>query len=195
MSEQSSSTEKANENMEKPPVEGFNSPINLKYTFAAGAATSKFLNEIKRGNIVGQRSDVTGFVSVPPRGACPISGTPMSEEVKLPETGTVISFTIVHIPIPNAPVQPPFVVANIVLDQSDQTFIHLVSECDNDKLAIGERVKAVWKEESEWGLTLENIKYFVPTGEGAIDINALKEQRMKETQSYRTKQMEGDRNA
>lgn len=180
---------------EKEPVEGFNSPVNLKYTFAAGAATSKFLNEIKRGNIVGQRSDVTGFVSVPPRGACPISGTPMSEEVKLPETGTVISFTIVHIPIPNAPVKPPFVVANIVLDESDQTFIHLVSECDNDKLQIGERVKAVWKDESEWGLTLENIKYFVPTGEGAIDINELKEQRMKETQSYRSKAEEGSRNA
>ena len=115
---------------EKKMVEGFESPSELKYTFAAGAATSKFLREIKKGRIVGQRSDVTGFVSVPPRGACPISGTPMTEEVELPETGTVVSFTIVHIPIPNAPVEPPFVVANIVLDESDQTFIHLVSECD-----------------------------------------------------------------
>lgn len=170
---------------EKPMVEGFESPINLHYTFAAGAATSKFLREIKKGKIVGQRSAVTGFVSVPPRGACPISGTPTTEEVVLPETGTVISFTIVHIPIPNAPVKPPFIVANIVLDESDQTFIHLVSECDNDKLQIGERVKAVWKDESEWDLTLENIKYFVPTGEGAIDIAELKAKRMKETEKYR----------
>lgn len=166
-------------------VEGFESPINLKYTFAAGAATTKFLNAIQQGRIVGQRSSVTGFVSVPPRGACPISGTPMTEEVNLPETGTVISYTIVHIPIPNAPVQPPFVVANIVLDDSDQTFIHLVSECDNEKLAIGERVKAVWKDQSEWGLSLENIKYFVPTGEGAVDIAELKAQRLQATESYR----------
>lgn len=170
---------------EKKMVEGFESPIELKYTFAAGAATSKFLREIKKGRIVGQRSEVTGFVSVPPRGACPISGTPMTEEVELPETGTVVSFTIVHIPIPNAPVEPPFVVANIVLDESDQTFIHLVSECDNDKLRIGERVKAVWKDESEWDLTLENIKYFVPTGEDAVDIQALKAKRLKETEKYR----------
>lgn len=165
---------------EKELIEGFESPINLRYSFAAGAATSKFLREIKKGKIVGQRSNVTGYVSVPPRGACPISGTPMTEEVELPETGTVISFTIVHIPIPNAPVKPPFIVANIVLDESDQTFIHLVSECDNDKLQIGERVKAVWKDESEWDLTLENIKYFVPTGEGAIDIAELKASRAKE---------------
>ena len=132
---------------EKQMVEGFESPIELTYNFAAGEATAKFLRQIKKGKIVGQRSDVTGYVSVPPRGACPISGTPMTEEVELPETGTVISFTIVHIPIPNAPVKPPFIVANIVLDECDQTFIHLVSECDNEKLQIGERVKAVWKDE------------------------------------------------
>lgn len=170
---------------EKTMVEGFESPINLKYTFAAGDATAKFLREIQNGKIVGKRSSVTGYVSVPPRGACPISGTVMEEEVVLPETGTVMSFTIVHIPIPNAPVKPPFIVANIVLDGADQTFIHLVSECDNDKLQIGERVKAVWKDKSEWGLSLENIKYFVPTGEGAIDIAELKAKRIKETEKYR----------
>lgn len=170
---------------EKEMVEGFESPVNLKYSFAAGKATSVFLREIMKGKIVGQRSDKTGFVSVPPRGACPITGTPMSEVVEIPETGTVMSFTIVHIPIPNAPVKPPFIVANIVLDESDQTFIHLVSECDNDKLQIGERVKAIWKDESEWDLTLENVKYFVPTGEGAIDIEELKAKRIQETEKYR----------
>jgi len=166
-------------------IKGFKPRIKLTYSFAAGAATSKFLREIAKGRIVGQRSDVTGYVSIPPRGACPISGTPTTEEVELPETGTVVTFTVVHIPIPNAPVDPPFVVANIVLDGADQTFIHLVSECDNAKLQIGERVKAVWKETSEWGLSLENIKYFVPTGEGAIDISKLKAARINETEKYR----------
>jgi hypothetical protein len=170
---------------EKKMVEGFDSPTDLKYSFAAGKATSVFLNQIKDGKIIGQRSSVTGFVSVPPRGACPISGTPMTEVVELPETGTIISFTIVHIPIPNAPVFPPFVVANIVLDEADQTFIHLVSECDNDKLEIGQRVKAVWKDKADWGLTLENIKYFVPTDEAPVSITELKAKRIKETEKYR----------
>lgn len=169
---------------DKELVQGFDSEINLHYEFSAGKATSKFLREIKKGRIVGQRSDVTGMVSVPPRGACPISGTPTTEEVELPETGTIISFTIVHLPIPNAPVQPPFVVANIVLDQSDQTFIHLVSECDNNALKIGDKVKAVWKDQSEWGLSFENIKYFVPTGD-SVDIVELKAQRMKDIEEYK----------
>ena len=180
-----SDNEKIAVSPEKELVEGFESPVNLRYNFAAGAATAKFLREIEHGRIVGQRSDVTGMVSVPPRGACPVSGTPTTEEVTLPETGTIISFTIVHIPIPNAPVQPPFVVANIVLDECDQTFIHLVSECDNDKLQIGDRVKAVWKEKEDWGLSLENIKYFIPSGEDAVDIKELKAKRIKETEKYR----------
>jgi uncharacterized OB-fold protein len=170
---------------DKDLVEGFESPINLKYSFAAGAATAKFLREIKKGRIVGQRSAVTGYVSVPPRGACPISSTPTVEEVVLPETGTILSFTIVHIPIPNAPIQPPFVIANIVLDESDQTFIHLVSECDNESLEIGQRVKALWKPEEEWGLTSENIKYFVPLDEPITDVAELKAKRMAETEKYR----------
>jgi hypothetical protein len=34
-------------------------------------------------------------------------------------------------------------------------------------------------------LTLENIKYFVPTGEGAVDLEELKAKRIKETEKYR----------
>ena len=170
---------------EKTMVEGFESPIELRYSFAAGAATSIFLREVKQGKLIGQRSNVTGFVSVPPRGACPISGTPMEEVVSVPETGTIMSFTIVHIPIPNAPVKPPFIVANIVLDETDQTFIHLVSECDNDTLEIGQKVKAIWKEESEWDYTLENIKYFVPIEGEVVDIAELKAERIAATEKYR----------
>ena len=103
----------------------------------------------------------------------------------MPETGTIMSFTIVHIPIPNAPVKPPFIVANIVLDETDQTFIHLVSECDNDALEIGQKVKAIWKDESEWDYTLENIKYFVPIDGEVVDIAELKAERIAATEKYR----------
>jgi uncharacterized OB-fold protein len=170
---------------EKTLVEGFESPISLRYTFAAGRATSKFLKEIRQGRLVGQRSRITGKVTVPPRGACPESGTPTEDEVLLPDTGTIITFTIVHIPIPNSPVKPPFIVANIVLDGADQTFGHLVAECKNEDVKIGTRVKAVWRDKSEWGYSLENIKYFVPLDEPPVDIEELEKQRWKETEQYR----------
>ena len=46
-------------------------------------------------------------------------------------------------------------------------------------------MKAIWKDKADWGLSLENIKYFVPTGEGAIDIAELKAKRLAETEKYR----------
>ena len=169
---------------EKPMVEGFEAPISLRYSFAAGRAASKFLHEIKKGKIVGQRSPVTGFVSVPPRGSCPISGVALEEEVVLGEVGTIMSFTIVHIPMPTNPIKPPFIVANIVLDDSDQTFIHLVSGCSNDDVEIGSRVKAVWKDRSEWDFAMENIAHFQPTGE-VIDIEVLKKERLAAVEKFK----------
>ncbi len=182
MNEKPMSDKKMSE--EKKMVEGFESPINLRYNFAAGRATSSFLRGIQQGKILGHRSSVTGKVTVPPRGADPETGTPTTEEVLLPETATVCSFTIVHIPIPNAAVQPPFVVANMVFDNADQTFIHLISEIPNDQVRIGMKVKAVWRDSSEWALTMDNIKYFVPTGEPDIDVQELKSQRLKETATF-----------
>lgn len=170
---------------EKKPVEGFESPINLKYSFAAGYATSKFLRSIKEGQLVGQRSPKTGKVIVPPRGSCPETGEPTVEEVTLQDTGTVITFTVVHLPIPNNPVKPPFVVANICLDGADQTFIHVVSGCKNEDVQIGTRVKAVWRDRAEWTYSMDNIVYFEPLPEPPVDIEQLKASRLKEVEKYR----------
>jgi len=46
-------------------------------------------------------------------------------------------------------------------------------------------VKAIWRDKSEWGYSLENIKYFVPLDEPPVDIEALEKQRRKETEKYR----------
>ena len=165
-------------------VEVMESPIVLRYDFSAGYATSKFLRCCKEGKLIGQRSPVTGKVIAPPRGSCPESGVPTVDEVELKDSGTVISFTIVHIPIPNNPIQPPYIIANIVLDNCDQSFIHLISECNNADVKIGTRVKAVWKDKSEWDYSLENIKYFKPTNEAAIDVDKLRAERLAEAQKH-----------
>lgn len=165
-------------------VEVMESPVVLYYNFSAGYATSKFLRGCKEGKLIGQRSPGTGKVTAPPRGACPETGVPTVDEVQLKDTGTVMSFTIVHIPIPNNPIQPPYIIANLVLDECDQTFIHLISECNNADIQIGTRVKAVWKDKSEWDYTLENIKYFKPTGEAAIDVDKLKASRLAEAKKH-----------
>lgn len=146
------------------PITGIEVPIYLDYNFTAGRATSRFLSKLKEGRLVGQRSP-NGNVYIPPRGACPAMGVATSEEVELTDKATVQSFTIVHIPIPGNPIKPPYVIANLVLDGANVSFLHLLSECKNEDVRIGMRVEAVWKDKSEWGYAMENIKYFVPIDE------------------------------
>ncbi|MRI33874.1 DNA-binding protein [Endozoicomonas sp. OPT23] len=141
------------------------SPVYLNYNFTAGASTSTFLSNLKKGQLTGGKCDECSAVYVPPRGSCAACGVATSESVNLSDKATIESFTIVHIPIPGNPIKPPFIVANIVLDETHQSFIHIVSGCDNDDVRIGMRVEAVWKPEEEWDIAMENITHFQPIDE------------------------------
>ena len=147
-------------------VTGIDVPIYLQYTFTAGAALSRFLTSIREGRIVGQRCPGCSSVYVPPRGSCSRCGIPTAEEVEVSDEGVIEAFTIVHIPLPGNPIQPPFIAANIRLDGTDIACLHLVSEVPTDKVRVGMRVKAVWKPREEWDYTFENIAWFKPV-EGA----------------------------
>ncbi len=165
-------TEKKNEARE--PVTQMIAPISLKYTYTAGAAATRFLHEMRKGRIVGQRCEDAEDVYMPPRASCPKRGKPTTISVPLDGRGSVESFTIVHIPIPGNPIKPPFVVANILLDGAALSFIHLVSEVANEDVRIGMRLEPVWKPEAEWTYSFENIRYFRPLDEPDIDIDALR---------------------
>ena len=64
--------------------------------------------------------------------------------------------------------------AMIRLDGADISFLHLIQEIDLADIRIGMRVQAVWKDKSDWGTTLENIKWFKPTGEDDVDPSVFK---------------------
>lgn len=137
-------------------------PVNLDYKFTASDHTSRFLASIKDGKFIGSQVKDGAPVYVPPRPVCPETGLPANKIVELPDTGIVHYFTIVHIPIPDNPIKPPFVVANVLLDGADISFLHLISGCDNDEITMGMRVKAVWKPAEKRGLSPENIHFFAP---------------------------------
>ncbi|MFB6094528.1 MAG: Zn-ribbon domain-containing OB-fold protein [Halanaeroarchaeum sp.] len=52
-----------------------------------------------------------GHGSLPPRRACPHCGDTDLEEVPLPETGTVVAHTVVHVPTPRFVEDAPYVTA------------------------------------------------------------------------------------
>lgn len=140
-------------------------PIYLKYNFTAGAAAARFLTQVKKGVLTGQRCPRCAQVYCPPRGSCAACGCPTEEEVVLSDKATVQSFTIVSIPIPGNPIQPPYIIANLVADGANISFLHLISECVNENVHIGQRVQALWKPEEEWDYAMDNIRYFRPIDE------------------------------
>ena len=91
----------------------------------------------------------------------------------LGDKATVQSFTIVSIPIPNNPIQPPYVIANLVPDGANISFIHLLSDCVNEEVHIGQRVQAVWKPEEEWDYAMDNIRYFKPIDEPDVPVEKI----------------------
>ncbi len=140
-------------------------PVNLAYTHTAGEAESRFLNAVAKGKLIGTRCDVCGKVYIPPKGACPVDGVPMTDDVELPDTGIVTTFCVVNVPFLGQKIEPPYVSAHVLLDGADIAFQHLILGCPADEVRMGMKVKAVWKDESEWEPTLENIAHFEPTGE------------------------------
>ena len=158
---------------EQDTITGIDVPIYLKYNFTAGTAAARFLAQVKRGQLTGQRCPGCEQVYIPPRGSCPACGVPTEEEVEVADKATVESFTIVAIPIPNNPIQPPYIIANLVADGANISFLHLISECVNEDVHIGQRVQAVWKPESEWDYAMDNIRYFKPIDEPDVPVERI----------------------
>jgi uncharacterized OB-fold protein len=151
------------------------SPVRLAYDYAASPEESKFFRGLAEGRILGQRCPACHKVYVPPRGACPVDGVPTTDEVDLPDKGTITTYCIVNVPFLGQKITPPYVSAYVLLDGADIAFLHLILDTEADEVRMGMRVEAVWKPRDEWGTTIENISHFRPTGEPDADYNTYKQ--------------------
>ena len=140
-------------------------PVRLSYTYAASPEESRFLRGLAEGRLLGQRCPTCHKVYIPPRGACPVDGVPTTDEVELPDKGTVTTFCIVNVPFLGQRIKPPYVSAYVLVDGADIAFLHLILGCAADEVRMGMRVEAVWRPREEWSTTIENIDHFRPTAE------------------------------
>jgi uncharacterized OB-fold protein len=147
------------------PVTMITTPIQLDYEHTTSPAESTYLHGLAAGRLLGQRCPACHKVYIPPRGACPTDGIPTTDEVDLPDTGTVTTFCVVNVPYPGQRVQPPYVAASVLLDGADIAIQHLILGCEPGEVRMGMRVKAAWRPREQWGTTIENIDHFRPTGE------------------------------
>lgn len=162
------------EHDEWDPVTMLEVPTSISISHTASAPESTYLRGLQQGRLLGARSGDTGKVYFPAREADPATGKELDQFIELPDTGTVTTFAIINIPFAGQKIKPPYVAAYILLDGADIPFLHLVTDIDAADVRMGMRVQAVWKPESEWGLGIDNIEHFRPTGEPDADYDTYK---------------------
>lgn len=163
-----------------PPPEGLDPvtmlvvPTSIEIQHTASLPESTFLRALQQGKLLGARTGEDGKVYFPPKEANPATGLELDNYVELPDKGTVTTFAIINIPFAGQRIKPPYVAAYVLLDGADIPFLHLVTEIDPSEVRMGMRVQAVWKPKEEWGLGIDNIDYFKPTGEPDADYDTYK---------------------
>ncbi|GAA0366069.1 OB-fold nucleic acid binding domain-containing protein [Microbispora corallina] len=156
----------------QPEVTRIVAPVRAEYRVTPGKALTRFLEGVRDGVFLGGRCPRCVKVYVPYRISCPSCGTLIDEEVQVADTGTITTFAINNLPDPRAP-QVPFVSAYILLDGADTPMIALVGDVPAQEVRQGMRVRAVWAPPEERTLSMDNVRWFAPTGEPDADPSEL----------------------
>lgn len=148
-----------------PERHRFDARFGTDYNILAGKALSLHLRGLQRRAFVGVRGP-SGNVYFPPNGADPLTGEAVGDDaVTLPQTGTVVRYCIVNIPVRGQQVDVPFAAADILIDGADTTMMALLQGIPHADVRLGLRVRAVWKDGDELPPSMANVKWFEPTGE------------------------------
>ncbi|GBE67742.1 DNA-binding protein [Mycobacterium sp. MFM001] len=159
---------------DRDPVTIIETPISLTIQHSASQPESAYLRALQEGKLLGARTGEAGKVYFPAREADPATGVALDNYVELPDKGTVTTFAIINIPFAGQRIKPPYVAAYVLLDGADIPFLHLVTDIDASEVRMGMRVEAVWRPREEWGLGIDNISHFRPTGEPDADYDTYK---------------------
>jgi uncharacterized protein len=148
--------------LDKTGVRILESRIRLPYRWWVGETGSRFFNILReKARIWGTRCSGCEMVCVPPKKNCPKCFSTMNEWVELPSTGTLLTYTVVHYPVPGIqPERPPYALGIIKLDGAGTGMTHLVGGIKFDDIEVGMRVQAVFREVREGNY--KDIKYFKP---------------------------------
>lgn len=140
---------------------------HIPYTHTAGIFATKFFKEMKENKkLLGSRCPECKKVLMPPRPFCERCFKDIKELVEVKDEGVITAFTINYTKYVGLP-DPPYAIAFIKLDGADTNIIYRVGGIDltdievaKEKIKIGTRVKAKWKENREGKMS--DIEYFQP---------------------------------
>jgi uncharacterized protein len=136
-------------------------PIAHRYT--PGVAGERFFTALRdRGEFLASRCESCGIVYCPPRIFCERCFSELSADETVGPTGTLESFTVVHVDVERRPLDEPQVVGLVRLDGADTVLMHFL--VDADELQVGQRVEAVLVPDAERVGSMLDIRGFRPAG-------------------------------
>lgn len=125
--------------------------MDLTWRYVASAPMTRFLAGLRHRRIEAIRCGGCGRRYLPPRPFCGRCRLRMDDWVPVADTGTIAAWTVVNQPIIDGrtgePRPSPYGMALIRLDGADTTLNHYLDRTDPAELAIGWRVRAVWRDE------------------------------------------------
>jgi len=139
----------------------YHGKIYIPNTYTAGAVGSRFLIEMRDNKkIMGTKCTTCDLVYVPARSVCKHCFAQLDKWVEVSDKGTLLTYTVAGQSNGVQPVDPPIIYGIIQLDGASTGLVHMLSEVDFEKLAIGMRVRAVFGEKRVGSIL--DIKYFAP---------------------------------
>jgi uncharacterized OB-fold protein len=139
----------------------YHGKIYIPNTYSAGAVGSRFLIELRDNKkIMGTRCTACDLVYVPARSVCKHCFAQLDKWVEVSDRGTLQTYTVAGQANGVQPVDPPIIYGVVLLDGASTGLVHMLSEVDFEELAVGMRVKAVFREKRT--ASILDIKYFAP---------------------------------
>jgi hypothetical protein len=91
-------------------------------------------------NLLATKCSECGFVSYPPKAACPKCGSRNIKEIKLPKKGKIISFTVIRVPIEGFKGSDPCILG--IIDLGGARILAQLTDTEPEELKIGMKVEA-----------------------------------------------------
>ncbi len=125
--------------------------MDLRWRYASGAAMERFCAGLRERRIEAQQCETCNRRYLPPRPVCGNCHVDLSTWVPVAAEGRLEAWTVVHLPILDGRTgqrrPSPYGMGLIRLDGADTTVNHFLAESDPTRLHIGQRVRAVWRDE------------------------------------------------
>lgn len=136
--------------------------LDVTWRYASGAAMERFANNLKQRRIEAMQCGECGRRYLPPRPFCGICRVELTDWVLVAHEGVLEAWTVVYLPIVDNRTgierKGPYGMGLIRLDGADTTLNHYLAETDTERLEVGQRVKAVWRDELQGAI--DDILHF-----------------------------------